>query len=158
MSTETPPPGDKTPPPGEGPSETTPLAFAPPPPAPSLPAPSPPVSPPAPAAATPATPAPAAAPVLTRPQAIEGTHTLPPYPIEAKRLGESGNTLMRVAISTQGMATECTVVGGSGSPRLDAAACHHVVLRWRWNPATRDGQPVAATTAVTVVWSLQSKK
>jgi protein TonB len=131
-------------------------APAPSPPAPSPPAPSPPA--PAPAAAAPAAPAPAAAPVLTRPEAIAGTHTLPPYPNEAKRMGESGSTRMRVAISIQGMVTECTVIGSSGSERLDAAACHHVALRWRWKPATRDGQPVAATSAVTVVWSLQSLK
>jgi protein TonB len=109
-------------------------------------------SPPAPAQA------PAAAPVLTRPQAIAGTHTLPPYPNEAKRMGESGSTLMRVAISIQGVATDCTLIASSGSERLDAAACRHVEARWRWKPATRDGQPVAATAAVTVVWNLQIKR
>jgi protein TonB len=94
--------------------------------------------------------------VLTRPEAIAGTHTLPPYPGESKRMGESGKTQMKVTISPQGAATECTILIPSGSARLDAAACNHVETIWRWKPATRDGEPVAATAAVTVVWSLQA--
>jgi protein TonB len=119
-----------------------------------------PIAPPPVAATAPSPVAPsqtqAAAPVLTRPEAIAGTHSLPPYPPESKRMGESGKTLMKVTISPQGTASECMVITTSGSGRLDAAACNHVATRWRWKPATRDGAPVATTTAVTVVWSLQS--
>lgn len=95
-------------------------------------------------------------PSPTRVEAIAGTHTLPPYPEESKRLGESGTTHMQVAVSASGAATDCTVLKGSGSGRLDAAACSYVQARWRWKPATRDGEPVAANTLVTVVWGLKT--
>jgi protein TonB len=110
------------------------------------------------AAAQPASPPAAIVPPPTRVEAIAGTHTLPPYPIEAKRLAQSGTTQMQVAISTLGAATECTVVKSSGSVRLDAAACGHVQAHWRWKPATREGLPVAVTIAVTVVWSLPNAR
>ena len=136
----------------------------------------PPQAPPPVAAATPAPPplAAAAPPPLPQPQPplatapaavlppptrlepIAGTHTPPPYPAESKRLGETGSTRMRLAISAQGAASECTIARSSGSERLDTAACDHVRGHWRWKPATQGGQPVAAGTEVTIVWNLKN--
>ncbi len=113
-------------------------------------------TPPPVAAATPAPPqqlAPRAA-ILIRPEAIVATHTRPPYPIEAKRLGEGGTTRIRLAISPLGAASACEIVKSAGSDQLDAAACSHVQRVWRWKPATQDGQPVAASIDVTIVWNL----
>ena len=86
------------------------------------------------------------------------THSLPPYPPIAKSLGEEGNTLMRVAISAQGAVTDCEIVKSSGSLHLDAEACTYVQLHWRWNPPTRNGQPVTANTQINIVWSLKSAR
>ena len=125
-----------------------PLAAATPPP---LPQPQP-VLPPPPLAAAPA----AVLPPPTRLEPVAGTHTPPPYPAESKRLGETGTTKMRLAISAQGAASECTITRSSGSERLDTAACDHVRGHWRWKPATQGGQPVAASTEVTIVWNLKN--
>lgn len=97
--------------------------------------------------------APVAAPTSLEP--IARTHSLPPYPTISQRLGEQGTTQMQVAISTEGTVTECKVIKSSGSERLDTAACTYVQGHWRWRPPTREGQPVAANTDVSVVWNLK---
>ena len=97
--------------------------------------------------------APAVAPTQLEP--IARTHSLPPYPTISQRLGEQGTTQMQVAISTEGTVTECKVIKSSGSERLDTAACTYVQGHWRWKPPTREGQPVAANTDVSVVWNLK---
>ena len=107
-----------------------------------------------PAQAPPAQAAPAQSPV--RLVAMAGTHAAPPYPDTSRRLGEEGSTQMQVAISATGAVTDCNVTQSSGSQRLDAAACSYVQARWRWQPPTRDGNPTAASTRVTVVWSLSA--
>lgn len=106
-------------------------------------------APPAPpkAAPPPATP--------TELKQITRTHTLPPYPTISQRLGEQGTTTMEVAISTEGVVTDCKVTKSSGSDRLDQAACEHVKAHWRWQPPTQEGKPVAVNTSVAVKWDLK---
>jgi TonB family protein len=82
------------------------------------------------------------------------THLLPPYPLDAKRAGEQGTTQMEVSISTLGAITDCRVTGSSGSERLDTTACSFVKRYWRWQPPTRDGREVPATTKISVIWNL----
>ena len=100
----------------------------------------------APPPAPPKAAAPPAAP--TELKAIARTHSLPPYPTISQRLGEQGTTQMQVAIITEGNVTGCKVVKSSGSERLDNAACTYVQGHWRWQPPTREGQPVAVDTDV----------
>jgi protein TonB len=89
-------------------------------------------------------------------KAIARTHTTPPYPTIALRLGEQGTTNMEVAISTEGAVTSCKVTKGSGSDRLDAAACSYVQGHWRWEPPKgTDGNPMTANTDVSVIWDLK---
>lgn len=107
----------------------------------------------APPPAPPKAAAPPAAP--TQLEAIQRTHSLPPYPTISQRLGEQGTTSMEVAINTEGTVTECKVTKSSGSERLDTAACTYVQSHWRWKPPTREGQPVAVSTNVNVKWDLK---
>jgi protein TonB len=100
----------------------------------------------------------AAVPPPTRLEPIAGTHTAPPYPAASTHLGETGATQIRLAISALGAVAECRIVKSSGSERLDTAACSHVQQYWRWKPATQGGQPVAASTQVTIVWNLRSAR
>ncbi len=86
------------------------------------------------------------------------THTQPPYPPISVRLGEQGSTLIEVNINTEGNVTECSVVKGSGSERLDGASCDWVKGHWRWQPPTLNGQPTAAKTQINVTWNLKDAK
>jgi TonB family protein len=108
--------------------------------------------------ATAPAPSPPAAPAQTRLEPIMQTHSLPPYPPIAKSLGEAGTTRMRVAISAQGVVTDCAIVRNSGSMRLDGIACNYVQEHWRWNPPTRNGQPVTASTDVSIIWNLKTRQ
>ena len=142
-----PPPPDFVPPPPPSaiiPSFTTTVEAPPPRPAPPPPAP--------PAPPRPAPPAP------TQLVSIMRTHTEPAYPTISQRLGEQGTSTLDVTINVEGSVSECKVSKSSGSDRLDQAACDHVKARWRWQPPTREGQKVEATTRLNIVWNLKDAR
>lgn len=97
------------------------------------------------------------APPPTELHAIMRTHTQPPYPDVAKRLGEQGTVLMRVTISTDGDVTACAIQKSSGSERLDSSACQYVQEHWRWQPPTQQGHAVQAATLVQVTYDLKNQ-
>lgn len=92
-------------------------------------------------------------PVMLRP--IADTHILPPYPKESVHLKEQGRVKLTVTIGTDGAVSRGAVVEPSGHPRLDDAALRFVESHWRWQPATRGGKPVTATTKVSVLFDLK---
>jgi outer membrane biosynthesis protein TonB len=47
------------------------------------------------------------------------------------------------------------VVGTSGKPRLDDAACKMVQKRWKFKPATQDGKAVAVSVPAEVIFALK---
>jgi len=117
-----------------------------------------PPSPPQPPAQSPAAQAPAPAPAeAAAPQitaswrqalaAWLASHKV--YPEEARRRGEQGNVTVRFTVEPSGQVTNVTVVHGSGSPRLDAAA--EALLRNAtlpaFDPAMRQ-TPVTATVQI----------
>lgn len=109
--------------------------------------------------AAPPPPAPVAHVAASDPlRPVMRTHTLPPYPPISVRLGEQGTTLMEVHITTEGNVDDCKIVTGSGSDRLDTAACDFVKQRWRWQPPTQQGTPTAVSTRVSVKWDLKDAK
>lgn len=73
----------------------------------------------------------------------------PPYPPLSKRLGEQGRVVVRVHISTDGIATRAEVQKSSGFPRLDETAIQ-TVLRWRYVPGKRAGVPEAMWYSVPI--------
>ena len=89
---------------------------------------------------------------------IMRTHVIPPYPPISVRLNESGTTLMEVHITTGGDVDDCKIVQSSSSERLDSAACEFVKSKWRWQPPTKEGAPVAVSTRVSVKWDLKDAK
>jgi TonB family protein len=93
--------------------------------------------------------------VMTELQAIRETHTLPPYPKESIHLKEHGRVKLAVTIGTDGAVSRASVVEPSGHPRLDDAALQFVKKNWRWQPATRAGKPVAASTRVSILFDLK---
>ena len=101
-------------------------------------------------------PAPVIAPTAAR--SVAGTHTIPPYPDLARRLGESGTVRIQVALDEAGIIRAVTVVRSSGSDRLDQAAASWVQAHWRYEPATRNGQPVASSLLAEVVFDLKNAR
>ncbi|MCD9006904.1 energy transducer TonB [Luteimonas sp. XNQY3] len=66
----------------------------------------------------------------------------PEYPRASMRRGERGDVLLRVKVGADGRVDGVDVVSSSQHRRLDRAAVS-AVRRWRFEPAMRDGQPVA---------------
>lgn len=68
----------------------------------------------------------------------------PEYPRSALRAGLSGNVVLQIEVRANGRAGAVSVVESSGHRALDRAAAS-AVRRWRFEPARRDGRPVATT-------------
>jgi len=66
----------------------------------------------------------------------------PEYPRASIRRGERGEVLLLVKVGANGRVDGVDVVSSSQHRRLDRAAVS-AVRRWRFEPAMRDGQPVA---------------
>jgi protein TonB len=117
----------------------------------AVPQPQPTVAPPAPPA-----PPPAAVPG-TPPVAIARTFAVSEddYPDASRRAGEEGVTGVRVTVGTDGRVSACSVTRSSGFSRLDERACQIAQRRWRFKPATENGQPVEATISRNYRWQLQ---
>jgi protein TonB len=90
------------------------------------------------------------------PKEIARTHTLPPYPALSQRMGEQGTTALTCEIGVDGKPINCAVTRSSGSQRLDDAASSYVKDHYTWEPATRDGKPVADKAQLNVVWDLKN--
>jgi protein TonB len=79
----------------------------------------------------------------------------PGYPMMSKRLGEEGQVLLRVLVSSQGSAEQVQLLRSSGFPRLDEAA-QEAVAKWRFVPAKVGS--VATTAWVQVPVSFQMRR
>ena len=66
----------------------------------------------------------------------------PPYPTMARRMGDQGEVRLDVHVGADGRVTEVRLRQSSGSTLLDRTAID-TVRKWRFKPATVDGQPVA---------------
>lgn len=75
------------------------------------------------------------------------------YPLQAIRSSTQGRVVVRITVGADGRATDCRVVGPSGSAALDETTCRVVMTRARFNPAIgADGRPTAAPMISAVVW------
>ncbi|MEO8600506.1 MAG: TonB family protein [bacterium] len=79
----------------------------------------------------------------------------PNYPLFSRRNREQGTVLLSVRVSAQGKAEQVQVKRSSGFVRLDAAAVE-VVREWRFVPAQRGPEAVAASVVVPMVFRLDS--
>jgi protein TonB len=87
---------------------------------------------------------------------ISSTHTTPPYPGMARKLGEQGTVKLRLTISAQGVVTAADVVQSSGFADLDQTAVGWVTSHWKYKPAVQGGVAVASTTMAAVVFNLRT--
>lgn len=117
-------------------------------------------TPPAPVAAPPAPsivaapPAPPAPVTQARFDADYLKNPKPAYPPASRRLGEEGKVVLRVHVSAEGRPTAIELKGSSGFARLDAAA-RAAVEQWRFVPARRGDEVIAAWVLVPIVFSLE---
>lgn len=80
--------------------------------------------------------------------------TPPRYPIRALRAGIEGTVHLRILVGTDGLPIRVEVDRSSGNRELDSEAKRHVLKKWRFQPALRDGVPVEAWGVVPVVFTL----
>lgn len=74
------------------------------------------------------------------------------YPSSAARAGASGTTRFNIQVGVDGIPTGCSIVGSSGYSSLDSTFCSLAVRRYRFDPATINGQPVAGVFAGAFRW------
>ena len=89
---------------------------------------------------------------------VTSTHTTPPYPGLARKLGEQGTVKLRLAISPQGVVIAADVVQSSGFTDLDQTAVGWVLANWKYKPAVRGGVAVASTALAAVVFNLKTAR
>ncbi len=81
----------------------------------------------------------------------------PPYPIAAIRQRHEGTVLLEVRVDANGAVTEVRVLRGSGHRELDRSAREHVLRAWAFQPALKDGVPVAARVRIPIEFSLAQR-
>jgi protein TonB len=93
-------------------------------------------------------------PVRTGPRFLtRETDVKPPYPPSKLRDGEEAVLKLRLSIDERGRVTSVEPVGRA-DPVFLAAARKHLMARWRYQPATDDGRPLATTTTITLHFEL----
>lgn len=76
------------------------------------------------------------------------------YPASAIRAEASGTTRVTIQVGANGRVAGCSVTGSSGNSALDQTACSLIQRRFRYQPATRNGQPVESTVSRSITWVL----
>ena len=79
----------------------------------------------------------------------------PSYPPVSRRLKEQGRVTLRVLVSAAGNAQDVEVRTSSGSDRLDRAAIE-AVRHWRFAPARRGAENIAAWALVPILFQLDT--
>lgn len=104
----------------------------------------------------PAPPAPPAPVAVTQPRfdADYLSNPAPIYPALSRRMGEEGKVVLRVFVEPPGRPVQIELKTSSNSPRLDQAALE-AVWRWKFIPAKRGDEAVAAWVLVPVVFTLK---
>lgn len=78
----------------------------------------------------------------------------PQYPRSARTNGWEGTATLTIIVGTDGRCESVSLAESSGHDVLDREALK-AVRRWRFVPASRFGQPVRATTDVSIVFRLR---
>ena len=96
---------------------------------------------------------------VDRPAAsIAGTHTTPPYPVVARRLGAEGVVTLRLTVGTDGRVSAADIVTSAGRDDLDQAARDRILAHWRYRPALKDSNPATAQLLASVTYSLKNER
>ncbi len=79
----------------------------------------------------------------------------PPYPAISKRLGEEGVVTLQLYVTENGRVAEVKVQKSSGFPRLDEAAVREAKRNWRFIPAKKGDEVIAAWMSINVRFELK---
>ena len=78
----------------------------------------------------------------------------PPYPADKQRLEEEAVLKLRLSIHERGRVVSVEPVG-KAHRSFHEAARRHLIVKWRYKPATEDGRPVASSTVITLRFELE---
>lgn len=81
----------------------------------------------------------------------------PSYPRDALRNGIEGTVQLRVLVDETGHVLDVQIERSSGDHQLDTAAREHVLHRWLFQPAQRDGVPMRAWGRVPIEFRLDGR-
>lgn len=81
----------------------------------------------------------------------------PPYPAAALRSGAEGTVWLRIEVDESGAPVRVTVERSSGNHALDNGARSHVLNRWRFEPARRDGEAMRGVALVPVTFAIERR-
>lgn len=87
--------------------------------------------------------------------AVNGTHSTPPYPLEARTLSHQGTAVLQLTISPKGDVLAANIVQSSGYAELDAAAVSWVQTHWKYKPAFQGGVAVTSHAQAAVKFDLR---
>jgi protein TonB len=91
------------------------------------------------------------------PVSITATHTVPPYPPIARRIGAEGKVTLRLTVTVEGRVSQADIVTSSGRSDLDQTAQQWIVAHWIYKPALDHGVPIASQSLATVTFSLTNE-
>ena len=86
---------------------------------------------------------------------VSGTHSTPPYPLEARAQSHQGTALLQLTISPKGDVIAANIAQSSGYAELDAAALSWVLAHWKYKPAIQGGVAVTSQTQAAVKFDLR---
>jgi TonB family protein len=78
------------------------------------------------------------------------TRVMPEYPVVAKQAGIQGDVVVQTTIDPKGNVVDMKVVSGPAMLRGPALAA---LRRWKYEPSTLNGQPIAVEMSVTIKFS-----
>jgi TonB family protein len=78
------------------------------------------------------------------------TRVMPEYPLVAKQAGIQGDVVVKTTIDPKGNVVDMKIVSGPAMLRGPALAA---LRRWRYEPSTLNGQPIAVQMLVTIKFS-----
>jgi protein TonB len=89
---------------------------------------------------------------------VSSTHSTPPYPPMARRLGQQGTVILSITVAADGSVSAAQIATSSGFPELDQTAVGWVKAHWRYKPAMQGGVAVPSTTQAAVKFDLKQAR